>query len=208
MVGGTRTEAFACGRPLKLCRTRFSPPQKQGKGNQARVRPSGVLSWRGGSPLLCLLRLASANDHGTGGGASCGDSAGMAGRLLRKRAWEAAFILGGGGLIFASYLTAVGDEHFYAQHLMPTLQRLLDPEQAHKLTIRCISLGPPPEPRPARLRPDAAQRPSGHAQHSVPAATRSTASQRPRAAQRPSGHAQHSVPAATRSTASQRAGAQ
>ncbi|KAM9067155.1 LOW QUALITY PROTEIN: dihydroorotate dehydrogenase (quinone), mitochondrial [Sarcophilus harrisii] len=141
MVGGTRTEAFACGRPLKLCRTRFSPPQKQGKGNQARVRPSGVLSWRGGSPLLCLLRLASANDHGTGGGASCGDSAGMAGRLLRKRAWEAAFILGGGGLIFASYLTAVGDEHFYAQHLMPTLQRLLDPEQAHKLTIRCISLG-------------------------------------------------------------------
>ncbi|XP_051830650.1 dihydroorotate dehydrogenase (quinone), mitochondrial isoform X2 [Antechinus flavipes] len=74
----------------------------------------------------------------------------MAGRLLRKRAQEAAIILGGGGLIFASYLTAVGDEHFYAQHLMPTLQRLLDPEQAHKLTVRCISLGL----LPSRARPD------------------------------------------------------
>ncbi|XP_074142183.1 dihydroorotate dehydrogenase (quinone), mitochondrial isoform X2 [Sminthopsis crassicaudata] len=35
----------------------------------------------------------------------------------------------------------MGDEHFYAQHLMPTLQKLLDPELAHRLTIRCISLG-------------------------------------------------------------------
>ncbi|XP_074142182.1 dihydroorotate dehydrogenase (quinone), mitochondrial isoform X1 [Sminthopsis crassicaudata] len=65
----------------------------------------------------------------------------MAGRLLWKRAREAAIILGGGGLIFVSYLTAMGDEHFYAQHLMPTLQKLLDPELAHRLTIRCISLG-------------------------------------------------------------------
>ncbi|XP_078005494.1 dihydroorotate dehydrogenase (quinone), mitochondrial isoform X2 [Phascolarctos cinereus] len=65
----------------------------------------------------------------------------MAGRWLRKRAQQAAMILGGGGLIFASYLTAVGDEHFYAHYLMPTLQRLVDPELAHRLTIRCIAMG-------------------------------------------------------------------
>lgn len=50
-------------------------------------------------------------------------------------------ILGGGGLLFTSYLTAMGDEHFYAEHLMPALQRLLDPESAHRLAIHFTSLG-------------------------------------------------------------------
>lgn len=60
---------------------------------------------------------------------------------LQKRAQDAVVILGGGGLLFTSYLTAMGDEHFYAEHLMPALQRLLDPEAAHRLAIRFTSLG-------------------------------------------------------------------
>ncbi|KAK1330559.1 hypothetical protein QTO34_010749 [Cnephaeus nilssonii] len=59
----------------------------------------------------------------------------------QKRAQDALVILGGGGLLFASYLTATGDEHFYAEHLMPTLQGLLDPESAHRLAVRVTSLG-------------------------------------------------------------------
>lgn len=50
-------------------------------------------------------------------------------------------ILGGGGLLFASYLTATGDERFYRELLMPALQGLLDPETAHRLAIRFTSLG-------------------------------------------------------------------
>ncbi|XP_019512268.1 PREDICTED: dihydroorotate dehydrogenase (quinone), mitochondrial isoform X1 [Hipposideros armiger] len=65
----------------------------------------------------------------------------MAWRQLKKRAQDALIILGGGGLLFASYLTATGDEHFYAEHLMPTLQGLLDPESAHRLAVRVTSLG-------------------------------------------------------------------
>ncbi|XP_006755877.1 PREDICTED: dihydroorotate dehydrogenase (quinone), mitochondrial isoform X3 [Myotis davidii] len=61
--------------------------------------------------------------------------------LPQKRAQDALIILGGGGLLFASYLTATGDEHFYAEHLMPTLQGLLDPESAHRLAVRVTSLG-------------------------------------------------------------------
>ncbi|XP_054566290.1 dihydroorotate dehydrogenase (quinone), mitochondrial isoform X3 [Eptesicus fuscus] len=65
----------------------------------------------------------------------------MAWTQLKKRAQDALVILGGGGLLFASYLTATGDEHFYAEHLMPTLQGLLDPESAHRLAVRVTSLG-------------------------------------------------------------------
>ncbi|XP_007938512.1 dihydroorotate dehydrogenase (quinone), mitochondrial [Orycteropus afer afer] len=65
----------------------------------------------------------------------------MAWRQLKKRAQDAMVILGGGGFLFTSYLTSMGDDHFYAQHLMPALQRLLDPELAHKLAVRFISLG-------------------------------------------------------------------
>ncbi|XP_057609706.1 dihydroorotate dehydrogenase (quinone), mitochondrial [Chionomys nivalis] len=65
----------------------------------------------------------------------------MAWRQFRKRALDAAIILGGGGLLFTSYLTATGDDHFYAEYLMPALQRLLDPESAHRLAVRFTSLG-------------------------------------------------------------------
>ncbi|XP_004704630.1 dihydroorotate dehydrogenase (quinone), mitochondrial [Echinops telfairi] len=65
----------------------------------------------------------------------------MAWRHLKKRAQDAMVILGGGGLLFASYLTFKGDEHFYAEHLMPALQGLLDPESAHRLAVRFTSLG-------------------------------------------------------------------
>ncbi|XP_048966680.1 dihydroorotate dehydrogenase (quinone), mitochondrial isoform X2 [Canis lupus baileyi] len=58
-----------------------------------------------------------------------------------KRVQDAVVILGGGGLLFTSYLTAMGDEHFYAEHLMPAMQRLLDPESAHRLAVRVTSLG-------------------------------------------------------------------
>ncbi|KAM9047514.1 dihydroorotate dehydrogenase (quinone), mitochondrial isoform 3-T3 [Megaptera novaeangliae] len=65
----------------------------------------------------------------------------MAWRQLKKRAQDAMVILGGGGLLFASYLTAMGDERFYADHLMPALQGLLDPEAAHRLAVHVTSLG-------------------------------------------------------------------
>ncbi|XP_004625867.1 dihydroorotate dehydrogenase (quinone), mitochondrial isoform X1 [Octodon degus] len=65
----------------------------------------------------------------------------MAWRQLRKRALDAVVILGGGGLLFASYLTATGDEHFYAEYLMPVVQGLLDGESAHRLAVRVTSLG-------------------------------------------------------------------
>ncbi|XP_023369849.1 dihydroorotate dehydrogenase (quinone), mitochondrial isoform X1 [Otolemur garnettii] len=65
----------------------------------------------------------------------------MAWMHLKKRAQDALVILGGGGLLFASYLTATGDERFYAEYLMPALQRLLDPESAHRLAIHFTSLG-------------------------------------------------------------------
>lgn len=63
------------------------------------------------------------------------------GSFFQKRAQDALVILGGGGLLFASYLTATGDEHFYAEYLMPTLQGLLDPESAHGLAVHVTSLG-------------------------------------------------------------------
>ncbi|XP_062997226.1 dihydroorotate dehydrogenase (quinone), mitochondrial [Elgaria multicarinata webbii] len=60
---------------------------------------------------------------------------------LRQRIKEATGVLGGGSLIFASYLVARGDEGFYAKWLMPTLQRLLGPEVAHTLAVRFAALG-------------------------------------------------------------------
>ncbi|XP_065272670.1 LOW QUALITY PROTEIN: dihydroorotate dehydrogenase (quinone), mitochondrial [Emys orbicularis] len=60
---------------------------------------------------------------------------------LRQRLREAVAVLGGGGLLCASYLVAVGEERFYAERLMPGLQWLLGPETAHVLAIRLLSLG-------------------------------------------------------------------
>lgn len=58
-----------------------------------------------------------------------------------RRLKEAAAVLGGGGLLFASYLVATGDPHFYAARLMPALQRLVGPEAAHALAVRLVALG-------------------------------------------------------------------
>ncbi|XP_055504962.1 dihydroorotate dehydrogenase (quinone), mitochondrial [Leucoraja erinacea] len=65
----------------------------------------------------------------------------MAGNTLKRRMREAARVLGSGTCLFVAYCTAVGDEKFYANHLIPTLQRFLDPEMAHTLAVRFISWG-------------------------------------------------------------------
>ncbi|XP_036399947.1 dihydroorotate dehydrogenase (quinone), mitochondrial [Megalops cyprinoides] len=70
----------------------------------------------------------------------------MAG-LLKKRIKEAVQVIGSGGILFVSYLTAVGDERFYANQLMPALQRIVGPETAHVLAVRMISLGLVPRSR-------------------------------------------------------------
>ncbi|XP_051884716.1 dihydroorotate dehydrogenase (quinone), mitochondrial [Pristis pectinata] len=65
----------------------------------------------------------------------------MAGSMLQRRLKEAVQVLGSGTCLFFAYCTAVGDEKFYANHLMPTLQRFLDPETAHTFAVRFISWG-------------------------------------------------------------------
>lgn len=50
-------------------------------------------------------------------------------------------VIGSGSLLFASYLTVIGDERFYANQLMPLLQRVVGPETAHVLAVKMIRLG-------------------------------------------------------------------
>lgn len=50
-------------------------------------------------------------------------------------------VITSGSLLFASYLTAVGDERFYANQLMPLLQRIVGPETAHVLAVKIIGMG-------------------------------------------------------------------
>ncbi|KAG7235195.1 hypothetical protein INR49_003106 [Caranx melampygus] len=64
----------------------------------------------------------------------------MAGHL-KKQLKEAVKILSSGSLLFASYLTAVGDERFYANQLMPILQRIVGAETAHVLSVKMIGMG-------------------------------------------------------------------
>ncbi|XP_049896269.1 dihydroorotate dehydrogenase (quinone), mitochondrial [Epinephelus moara] len=64
----------------------------------------------------------------------------MAGQL-KKQLKEAVKIIGSGSLLFASYLTAIGDERFYANQLMPLLQRVVGAETAHVLAVKMIGLG-------------------------------------------------------------------
>ncbi|XP_029310236.1 dihydroorotate dehydrogenase (quinone), mitochondrial isoform X1 [Cottoperca gobio] len=64
----------------------------------------------------------------------------MAGRM-KKQLKDAVKILSSGSLLFASYLTAVGDERFYANQLMPVLQRIVGAETAHVLAVKMIGLG-------------------------------------------------------------------
>uniref|UniRef100_A0A8C9XX61 Dihydroorotate dehydrogenase (quinone), mitochondrial n=1 Tax=Sander lucioperca TaxID=283035 RepID=A0A8C9XX61_SANLU len=63
----------------------------------------------------------------------------MAGHL--KQLKDAVKVIGSGSLLFASYLTAVGDERFYANQLMPLLQRIVGAETAHVLAVKMIGLG-------------------------------------------------------------------
>ncbi|XP_041048016.1 dihydroorotate dehydrogenase (quinone), mitochondrial [Carcharodon carcharias] len=65
----------------------------------------------------------------------------MASSTLKRRLREAVQVLGGGTCLFFTYCTAIGDEKFYAKHLMPTLRKFVDPETAHTLAIRFISWG-------------------------------------------------------------------
>ncbi|KAM9825355.1 dihydroorotate dehydrogenase (quinone), mitochondrial isoform 2-T2 [Syngnathus typhle] len=58
-----------------------------------------------------------------------------------KQLKEAVKVISSGSFLFASYLTVVGDERFYANQLMPLLQRLVGAETAHVLAIKMISLG-------------------------------------------------------------------
>ncbi|XP_037102492.1 dihydroorotate dehydrogenase (quinone), mitochondrial isoform X1 [Syngnathus acus] len=60
---------------------------------------------------------------------------------LKKQLKEAVKVISSGSFLFASYLTVVGDERFYANQLMPLLQRLVGAETAHVLAIKMISLG-------------------------------------------------------------------
>ncbi|XP_034384518.1 dihydroorotate dehydrogenase (quinone), mitochondrial isoform X1 [Cyclopterus lumpus] len=64
----------------------------------------------------------------------------MAGHL-KKQLKDAVKIIGSGSLLFASYLTAVGDERFYSNQLMPLLQRIVGAETAHVLAVKMIGLG-------------------------------------------------------------------
>ncbi|XP_075876677.1 dihydroorotate dehydrogenase (quinone), mitochondrial [Nelusetta ayraudi] len=64
----------------------------------------------------------------------------MAGRL-KKQLKDAVKVLSSGSLLFASYLTVVGDERFYANQLMPLLQKVIGAETAHVLAVKLIGLG-------------------------------------------------------------------
>ncbi|KAG8437500.1 hypothetical protein GDO86_008271 [Hymenochirus boettgeri] len=59
----------------------------------------------------------------------------------KQRLKDAFLVLGGGGVLFSSFLTIKGDEHFYAQCVMPILQQIVSPELAHTLSVKCISMG-------------------------------------------------------------------
>ncbi|RVE74412.1 hypothetical protein OJAV_G00022080 [Oryzias javanicus] len=64
----------------------------------------------------------------------------MAGQL-KRRLKDGLKVIGSGSLLFASYLTAVGDERFYANQLMPLLQRIVGAETAHVLAVKMIGMG-------------------------------------------------------------------
>ncbi|KAG5849314.1 hypothetical protein ANANG_G00108900 [Anguilla anguilla] len=64
----------------------------------------------------------------------------MAGQL-KWRLKEAIKVIGSGSFLFVSYLTAIGDERFYANQLMPALHRIVGPETAHVMAVRLIGMG-------------------------------------------------------------------
>ncbi|CAK6973387.1 dihydroorotate dehydrogenase (quinone)%2C mitochondrial [Scomber scombrus] len=64
----------------------------------------------------------------------------MAGHL-KKQLKDAVKVISSGSLLFASYLTVIGDERFYANQLMPLLQKIVGAETAHVLAVKMIGLG-------------------------------------------------------------------
>ncbi|XP_038557661.1 dihydroorotate dehydrogenase (quinone), mitochondrial-like isoform X1 [Micropterus salmoides] len=64
----------------------------------------------------------------------------MAGHV-KKQLKDALKVISSGSLLFVSYLTAVGDERFYANQLMPLLQKIVGAETAHVLAVKMIGLG-------------------------------------------------------------------
>lgn len=65
----------------------------------------------------------------------------------QARLKDAVKILGCGTTLFLGYLTASGDERFYATTLMPMLQRFVGAETAHIMAVRVLSLGLVPRGR-------------------------------------------------------------
>uniref|UniRef100_A0A3Q2XII5 Dihydroorotate dehydrogenase (quinone), mitochondrial n=1 Tax=Haplochromis burtoni TaxID=8153 RepID=A0A3Q2XII5_HAPBU len=61
--------------------------------------------------------------------------------VQQKKLKDAVKVISSGSLLFASYLTVTGDERFYANQLMPLLQRIVGPETAHVLAVKMIGLG-------------------------------------------------------------------
>uniref|UniRef100_A0A8B9L1S3 Dihydroorotate dehydrogenase (quinone), mitochondrial n=1 Tax=Astyanax mexicanus TaxID=7994 RepID=A0A8B9L1S3_ASTMX len=66
---------------------------------------------------------------------------------LCLRLKDAVKILGCGSALFLGYLTASGDERFYASTLMPVMQKLVGAEMAHVMAVRLLSLGLVPRNR-------------------------------------------------------------
>ncbi|XP_066503975.1 dihydroorotate dehydrogenase (quinone), mitochondrial [Hoplias malabaricus] len=60
---------------------------------------------------------------------------------LKARLKDAVKVLGFGSGVFLGYLTASGDERFYASALMPVLRNLVGAELAHVMSVRLLSLG-------------------------------------------------------------------
>lgn len=71
--------------------------------------------------------------------AACASS--LARLVKQKQLKDAVKVLSSGSLLFASYLTVVGDERFYANQLMPLLQKVVGAETAHVLAVKLIGLG-------------------------------------------------------------------
>lgn len=61
--------------------------------------------------------------------------------FCQQKLKDAVKIISSGSLLFASYLTVVGDERFYSNQLMPLLQRIVGAETAHILAVKMIGLG-------------------------------------------------------------------
>ncbi|XP_063801544.1 dihydroorotate dehydrogenase (quinone), mitochondrial [Pseudophryne corroboree] len=109
-------------------------------GNEHAGRVDARSKWTKG-PLMSWGGVRSAGWASTFTTAKETRDTAMLGAHVKRRLKDAIIVLGGGGLLFSSYLTIKGDEHFYAEYLMPALQKLVPPELAHVLSIRCVALG-------------------------------------------------------------------